>query len=456
LPRFQGSPTTIGTLLSIRIAFLRRLAGPFIAFCAIGLTFADCGSASTTAAPLPPACYQPLPGAPGIAGASAIEYTTGKALTNELNDFQTLRVRWLRMDITWSDVQKGGPTSYDWSNDDPPIKGALSRGISVDGNIAYTPSWARAPGTSDDKYPPTNPDTYASFAAATARRYAPMGVHTWEIWNEENNPGFWKPAPNARQYAVLLEKASAAIKGVDPSATVIAGGLSGTEPGGLDPVSFLSDLYAAGAGGSFDVVADHPYTYPDMPSDSSAWAEMGSSDPSLRSVMTAHGDSAKKISVTEYGAPTNGAVSDAVQANMITQAFQLLGSAPWAGPLFVYSYKDLGTDTSTDDDFFGLVRFDGSVKPAWGAFQQAASAFIASCSRTPTTSATTPSTAPSATAPPTSAPPTTAPSAALQRSVGRSRPPAGRPVGTPLLAVSAVALSALALGRSRWRRRASL
>ena len=441
---------------------LRRLAASLIAFFAIVLTFADCSSASSPPATTAAACNQPLPGAPGIAGGSAIEYTSGKPLTDELNGLQALGARWLRLDITWSDVQASGPTSYNWSWEDPPIKGALARGINIDANIAYTPSWARQPGTDDDKYPPTDPSTYASFAAATVRRYAPMGVHTWEIWNEENNSGFWKPAPNIAQYAALLQKAYAAIKGADPSATVLLGGLSSLQPGGVDPVTFLSGLYASGAGGSFDVVADHPYTFPDMPADSSNWAQMASSNPSLLSVMTAHGDGAKKIWVNEYGAPTRpGRVPEPDQANMITQAFQLLRSYPWAGPLFVYSYQDLGTDASTDDDFYGILRYDGSKKPSWLAFQQAASAFTTACSTPPTTTVPATSapvtTAPATSAPATSAPPTSAPptsAATRSTALSASRPPRSRQVGTTLLAVVAVALSAIALGRSlRGRRR---
>jgi hypothetical protein len=91
--------------------------------------------------------------------------------------------------------------------------------------------------------------------------------------------------------------------------------------------------------------------------------------------MTDNGDAAKQIWMTEWGAPTNGPsgsgyVSEAVQADMIRDAFQLVKTYPWAGPLFVYRYNDLGTSNSTIENFFGLVRFDNSKKPAWNAYQQ--------------------------------------------------------------------------------------
>jgi hypothetical protein len=41
--------------------------------------------------------------------------------------------------------------------------------------------------------------------------------------------------------------------------------------------------------------------------------------------------------------------------------------------MFWYDYSDTGNDTSTNEDFFGLVRLDGSHKPAYDAFMQAIS-----------------------------------------------------------------------------------
>jgi hypothetical protein len=338
-----------------------------------------------SAATSPAACNTPVAGSPGIASGNSLVF--GGDVSGALNGMQALGTRWLRLDVTWSYIQMGGPTSYDWSLDDPPITGAIARGINVDGNLAYTPWWAQPPGVSDDHYPPPNPADFANFAAAAVRHYAPMGVHTWEIWNEPNNPAFWKPAPNVAQYAAMLVQAYDAIKSVDPGATVLTGGtdLEQTTSTSVSAVDFLSGLYANGAGGHFDAVAHHPYTWPNTPNNgdlASAWSEMADASPSLRSVMNANGDANKQIWATEYGAPTNE-VSEAQQAAEIAQAYVTFESYPWAGPMFVYSYQDLGTDTTNDDDFFGLLRFDGSRKPSWSAFQAAAAAFTADCSGGP-------------------------------------------------------------------------
>jgi uncharacterized protein with LGFP repeats len=64
---------------------------------------------------------------------------------------------------------------------------------------------------------------------------------------------------------------------------------------------------------------------------------------------------------------------------MVSQAYADFASYSWAGPLFVYSYQDLGTDPANNEDWFGLMRTDGSLKPSWSAFQSASAAFGASC-----------------------------------------------------------------------------
>jgi hypothetical protein len=307
-----------------------------------------------------------------------IQFHSASERSRELDGLQAMGARWIRFDIAWSDIQAKGPDSYDWSRYDAVIRGASSRHIDVLGMIGYTPRWAAPSGATSDKFPPRDIADYARFAAAAARRYAPIGVHTWEIWNEPNIPKFWKPAPRVHQYATMLEQASTAITAVDHTAIVLTGGTSPakTTSDAISPVDFLRGLYADGAGRSFAAVAAHPYSFPALPSDdepSSAWSQLDRTTPSLRSVMMDHGDGSKKIWATEYGAPTSHAgVTDAQQAAMITQAYAIFRAEPWTGPLFVYSYKD-------NEDLFGLLRDDGSRKPSWGAFRDAANAFDAGC-----------------------------------------------------------------------------
>lgn len=122
--------------------------------------------------------------------------------------------------------------------------------------IWRTPSWAN--GTSDPFVPPTNPSDYANFAGAFAKRYAGK-VAGYEVWSEEDLDAFWHqgtydPTTRAAQYVPLLRAAHAAIAANDPAAPVIAGPFVGND------YPFLTAMYAAGAGGTFDAVGVHTDT----------------------------------------------------------------------------------------------------------------------------------------------------------------------------------------------------
>jgi hypothetical protein len=293
-----------------------------------------------------------------------------------MSDLDALGATWLRVDFPWSEIQSAGPESYNTAPWDAIVRAASAHHIAILGVIDYCPSWAN--GGQGQFYPPTKPAAFATFSAFLATRYAPLGVHAWEIWNEPNGGTFWLPAADPVGYTNLLIAAYPAIKGVDATATVISGGLAPAADGGasLSPMTFLANMYAAGAGPWFDAVGDHPYTFPALPNavDGSAywWSEMFTGPKNLRSTMIANGDAQKRIWLTEFGAPTNGAhgsVSEERQAKMAEVAYALQKTYAWAGPLFWYTYRDGGTDPKVQEDWFGLIRHDGSHKPAYAAYK---------------------------------------------------------------------------------------
>ncbi len=205
-------------------------------------------------------------------------------------------------------------------------------------------------------------------------------MHT-RYWNEPNSSQFWAPRADANRYTEMLIAAAAAIRGVDSRAVIVTGGTSPALNGGGDiaPVTFLEQIYAHGGEAAFDAVGHHPYCYPGLPGDAeswSAWHQMDGAGTSLRSVMAANGDGRKQIWATEFGAPTGGPsgsfVAEKVQAEMVSRAYKLFGSYKWAGPLFWYAARDLGTSDSTRENFFGLLRNDFTPKPAFTAFRGAA------------------------------------------------------------------------------------
>ena len=275
---------------------------------------------------------------------------------------------------------------YDWHRYDNVVREARAKGLNVLGIIAYTPSWAREHKSSSNKFAP-NPTKFSEFAAKVASRYAPMGVHCWEIWNEPNLRQFWLPRPNARDYADLLRLTYASIKKVDSSATVIAGALSncGSDGINISPNVFVRRMYESNGQGYFDALSIHPYTSPFLPDYSGfqrSWAELSA----LHRIMVLHHDGHKRIWITEYGAPTNGPgvcaasgtsirdgtadhVTEKLQAAIVSNAVSLYLRYSWAGPFFWYSFQDAGVSRTDTEDFYGLMRFDGSKKPAYYRFK---------------------------------------------------------------------------------------
>ncbi|KQY09841.1 hypothetical protein ASD37_05585 [Mycobacterium sp. Root135] len=295
-------------------------------------------------------------------GASQI-WMSAEDADRELDAAALTNARWMRVHVDWHAVErvKG---EYDWGYVDHWIDGARARGMRVLGLITNTPDWAKAPGTALYA-PPIDPDDYATFAAAVAKRYRDR-VTDWELWNEPNLPRFLGFAESrAAVYVGLLKAAYPAIKAVQPNSTVISAGLSPAV--GVDgPANFLNDMYVNGAKGYFDAVAMHPYVFPTgLAADpDNAWSDLARA----HDVMTLNGDGDKKVWMTEFGAPTSDPAAEGVsqqeQATQILDVLAGLAAAGWAGPAFIYSIRDVDTANpgNREDNFGALLTTDFQPK----------------------------------------------------------------------------------------------
>ncbi len=315
----------------------------------------------------------------GFAVGAAFENVSDAELESSLADFESIGVGWLRFDISWDIVQRDGPGKFDWSVFDRIVKATNSHHIKVLPNLVFTPKWARQPACADTfKCAPKDPAQFANFTAETARHFSPMGVEAWEIWSEPNIYGQWMPAPSVDLYTDLLKQCYIRIKQVDPKATVLNGGIAPAANSKLtiDPQDFLKGMYRDGARDYMDAVNYHPYSYPALPSNTAnwnSWSKMGDLPDSIRSIMIDNGDGAKKIWATEFGAPTSGPAAFAaedLQTYEIEDAIHQLARKPWLATLFIHTYKDSGTSKSNIENFFGVLRFDGSRKPAYYALKK--------------------------------------------------------------------------------------
>jgi polysaccharide biosynthesis protein PslG len=281
---------------------------------------------------------------------------------------RTAGLTWLRTDLDWRfiEARRGG---WDWTVYDPVVRDAAAAGLTTLGILHTVPAWAN--GAAGDYAPASDPASLTEYCDRTAGHYLRLGVTAYEIGNEINLPAPGRPRPDGVAYTKLTllpcvdgVRRAAARTGV--RATVILGSLVPTDRDRAVPVTFLTDVYAAGGRGHFDAVALHPYTGSDPPGVSDKLTAVPNR---LYQVMAAHGDSRQQIWATEFGYPTGGgnAVSEARQRDFVPAALNLWFAHPYAGPLFWYSARDSGTSRSDREEHFGLLRRDGTPKPAYYA-----------------------------------------------------------------------------------------
>lgn len=333
------------------------------------------GDTSTDRSCIPTPSAQPL----GVAAGSGLSSLSDADLARTLDATVDGGMRWIRFDFMWSAIEPR-PGQLDWSSTDRVVTAAQSRGLTILGIIDTTPPWARPSAAADQEFAlPSDPAQFGAFAGLAAARYRDS-VANWEVWNEPNIAKFSAPAPDVGRYAAMLSAASAAIRSAGPEGvTVVSAGLSPAVdgPDSIAPATFLTELYRRGDRSSWDAVGIHPYSYPYLPQDKSTAAfNTFLMLPALYAIMQRSGDGAKKLWVTEYGAPTGGSTSQRVtekfQGDSIFAAIMATRSQAHFGPFFVYSLRDTGTDTSDAEMNFGILRNDFTPKPAYRELQRAA------------------------------------------------------------------------------------
>ena len=296
----------------------------------------------------------------------------------------------VRFILNWQEVQPNPGDAFNWSRIDQEIETLALHKIVPLPQLFGDPSLVTQTGNSAVM------NRWLFFVAAAVNRYkagspfwqqfkedhpnaTPLPPSVWQVYNEQNIPEFWPGGPSPNKYAVLLHASALAIRGSDPSAKIMLGGMHGqNNMNGTPSWTFLKNLYEyPGAAADFDIVAIHPYQ-PDL-------SGIANEISMVRNVMNSKGDQQAQIWITEMGwssklDPANTwwwEQTPEGQAKMLDSAWRMLlyAKSYWnIGGIYWYTWRDPTTDVCNFCNSAGLLEKNYFPKPSYGAFRQLARA----------------------------------------------------------------------------------
>ncbi len=287
----------------------------------------------------------------------------------------TLGASIVRVDINWPWIEKE-PGRYDWSRYDAfatELERLRLRPLFILNRphpLHGTPYDAEVDGARHQGVtPPSTPAQRAAFtrwATAAAKRYRRLDP-IWEIWNEPDQAGFWPPKPDPAAYVRLARETCLAIRKRVPNAVVVGPGAAQmptvwqAKKPLIEAVLNDTDLLAC-----LDALSLHTHRFGTPP-------ETVSRDYAvLRDTYLAAWPAAvprKPVIDTEWGDSVyRSGVSEDTQARwlprmILTNLMERVDLTNW------YSLMDTGPDDNEIEDRFGLVRSDGTQRPAYLAYQ---------------------------------------------------------------------------------------
>ncbi|VAW34179.1 hypothetical protein MNBD_CHLOROFLEXI01-1281 [hydrothermal vent metagenome] len=291
-----------------------------------------------------------------------------------------LGAAWTRVRFQWAETQVGGPGTWTASVSDAQINGEIAAGRTVVGLLIGIPDWARDGSLPRGlNLPHTDPNnTWATFVREAVGRYNGR-INHWIIWNEPdvndpNAPGYtW--GGSVQDFFQLQRTAYLVAKEVNPNVTIHLSAFTYFwNPSYiydyLDVV--VADPAAAGNNYYFDALTAHLYFQPDS---------IFNIIQQFYGATASRGIPWKPVWLVETNAPPiddpawpvpnwTFQVTQQEQAAFIPQVFAV-GLAAGAQRIAIYKLQDTPGDVAANPEPFGLVRMDGSRRPAFTTYQVA-------------------------------------------------------------------------------------
>ncbi|MBL8153943.1 MAG: hypothetical protein JNM70_07150, partial [Anaerolineae bacterium] len=293
---------------------------------------------------------------------------------------------WERIIFDWAQHQPTGPDDWHTLNvDDRWLTAARDCDREVVAVIKHTPNWATdgLPGAGVPRglyLPVDDPQNlWANFMRRAADYYAPRGVKRFIIWNEPDisrETYGYEFEGSLDDYFQLLKVAHLAVKSANPDAEILLAGTTYWHDVNEGRRLYLDRLFerilqdgdAAANGYYFDVVSLHIYFRTETVYDIVH---------EVRALLDRYGLTGKRIWINEMNAaPTDDPLWPVVrpvyhldleqQADFLVQG-AALGLAAGAERLAVFKFYDWSLPPG--GEAFGLLRADGSRRPAFDAWK---------------------------------------------------------------------------------------
>ena len=343
------------------------------------------------------------PGASAVGVEGGIRWRAGTDLVETVARLRLAGATHTRESIAWYRVE---PARGRWTFAaiDPWVRESARQGLRIVALLDGPPEWAT--GTGDRHVAPVAGQAladYANYARRLVERYGTNGtfwsenpdvpklpIVEWDVWNEPYMSHFWRNGgehawPDPGGYARMFKAVVAEARKADPHAKFMAEVEISSSDASNQP--FLSRMFDAvpDLAQYMDIASSHPYVGLNGRSPEVCAAETTDMSnrynfcrvKTLRRILDRHGAQGAKLWLTEFGYSTCPAcsrwqVSEETQAQYVHDAFRLLRHWGVADGFIWWVYKTPMTDPGHAEDWMGLLRADGSPKPAWGAFAEEA------------------------------------------------------------------------------------
>lgn len=308
-------------------------------------------------------------------------------------------VRWERIMFQWANIQPGGPNDWNptYALSDATLNAEIAAGRTPVGILLDTPQWAARDPQYKDASVPANVDqpwsspanNWGAFVHRIVAQYKGR-IDNWIIWNEPDRYNdakgqYYNWHGSMQDYYALMKTAYLAAHDANPGCTVVMSGLTYWWDKEANREQWLQrylelaaqDPMAAANHDYIDAADAHLFANP-----LNAYAEAMT----FHRIFQSHGGD-RPVWITESnviptgdpGVPAAGAFRATLdqQASFVIEdlALALASGAP---RISIYKMKD--GPTEGNGELYGLVRNDGTTRPAYRAYAVADTYFSGSTS----------------------------------------------------------------------------